>query len=41
MGRQLQPSECQVYTVQMSGLHRPDAILDKARRGEELQPSQR
>jgi len=25
-------------TVQMSGLHRLDAILDKARRGEELQP---
>jgi hypothetical protein len=25
----------------MSGLHHPDAILDKARRGEELQPSGR
>jgi len=26
-------------TVWMSGLHRQDAILDKARHGEELQPS--
>jgi hypothetical protein len=25
----------------MTGLHRPEAILDKARRGEELQPSGR
>jgi hypothetical protein len=28
-------------SVKTSGLHRPDAILDKARRGEELQPSGR
>jgi hypothetical protein len=30
-----------VATIRTSGLHRPDAILDKARRGEELQPSGR
>jgi hypothetical protein len=30
-----------VASVRMSGLHHPDAILDKASRGEELQPSGR
>jgi hypothetical protein len=30
-----------VAYIQTSGLHRLDAILDKARRGEELQPSRR
>jgi hypothetical protein len=30
-----------VASVRTSGQHRPDEVLDKARRGEELQPSKR